>query len=335
MGRVALRGIRAHLVRFVLSVLAVTLGVAFVAGAFSLRTMMSSTFTEIIDSSMVGDAYVRGSVPATAAAVSDGGGLGSTWNTIPASLAGPLAGVDGVAHAFPDLSGPIVVVGADGTAVMSGGAPSFATALDPKDSTVDVVAGRVPSGPTEIGLESATMAKSGLAVGDTTKVVLHGALRDVTVVGELSFGAPTAGAAITILDAATATAAYAPDGRLPSIAVFAKPGVSEQTLTRRIAPLLATSGPDSARAVEGAVMRSDARSGVEAQLGFITTFLLVFAGISLFVGAYIIANTFAMSVRQRMREFALLRAVGASPAQAGPLRSRRVWGPGQRRDART
>ena len=61
MGRVAMRGIRAHLVRFLLSVLAVTLGVAFVAGTFSLRTMMSSTFTEIVDSSMPADAYVRGS----------------------------------------------------------------------------------------------------------------------------------------------------------------------------------------------------------------------------------------------------------------------------------
>ena len=49
MSRVALRGIRAHLVQFVLSLLAVTLGVAFVAGTFSLRTMMSSTFTGIVE----------------------------------------------------------------------------------------------------------------------------------------------------------------------------------------------------------------------------------------------------------------------------------------------
>src|SRR6185436_6012968 len=65
--RVALRGIRAHLVQFVLSLLAVTLGVAFVAGTFSLRTMMSSTFTGIVDSSALGQAYVRGSEPIASA----------------------------------------------------------------------------------------------------------------------------------------------------------------------------------------------------------------------------------------------------------------------------
>src|SRR5690606_8598084 len=60
MGRVALRGIRAHLVRFALSLLAVALGVSFVAGTFSLRTMLSATFSDIVETTMLGDAYVRG-----------------------------------------------------------------------------------------------------------------------------------------------------------------------------------------------------------------------------------------------------------------------------------
>ena len=50
-------------------------------------------------------------------------------------------------------------------------------------------------------------------------------------------------------------------------------------------------------------------------LGFLNTFLLVFAGISLFVGVFIIVNTFSMLVAQRTRELALLRAVGASRGQ--------------------
>jgi len=62
-------------------------------------------------------------------------------------------------------------------------------------------------------------------------------------------------------------------------------------------------------------MRSEARADIEGMLGFVETFMLVFAGISLFVGGFIISNTFSMSARQRMREFALLRAAGASPAQ--------------------
>ena len=313
MGRVALRGIRAHLVRFVLSVLAVSLGVAFVAGTFSLRTMMTSTFSGIVDSSMLGDAYVRGSEPAADANTSST--AGQTRTTVPASLASSIAGVHGVAKAFADVSGPIVLVGADGTAVTSTQAPSFGMALYPEDTTVKVASGRAPSDGGEIGLESATLESSGLSVGDRTKVVLAGKVRSVQVVGDVSIGAPMAGATIVFLDAATANAIYAPDGQVPTISVYANPGVDESDLVASLAPVLATAGAAGTEAVTGETMRSEALTDIEGMLGFVEMFMLVFAGISLFVGAFIISNTFSMSVRQRTREFALLRAIGASPRQ--------------------
>ncbi|MGV8966023.1 MAG: ABC transporter permease [Cellulomonas sp.] len=313
MGRVALRGIHAHLVRFLLSVLAVTLGVAFVAGTFSLRTMMSSTFTGIVDSSMPADAYVRGAEPA--AGMSTTGTTGETRNTIPAALATSIAGVDGVDKAFADISGPIVLVGADGTAVQSTQSPSFAMALYPDDSTVKVVDGRAPAGPGEIALESATLASSGLAVGEQTKTVVAGQIQAVQVVGEVSFGAPAAGATIVYVDVATATAAFSPDGMVSTISVYANPQVSEADLVADLAPVLVGQKAAAAEALTGEAMRAEARTDIEGQLGFVATFMLIFAGISLFVGAFIISNTFSMSVRQRMREFALLRAVGASPTQ--------------------
>ena len=314
MGRVALRGTRAHLVRFTLSVLAVTLGVAFVAGTFSLRTMMSSTFTDIVNSSMHGDVYVRGAGPAAAAALG-GTAVGDTRNTIPASLAGPIAGVDGVHKAFAAVSGSIVLVGADGTAVLSAQAPSTGMALHPDDSSVQLVAGRAPHGAGEIALESATLASSGLVIGDRTTVVVQGELRPVKVVGDLSLGAPMAGATLVFFDVATATAAYAPDGRVSTITVYTDPGVSEADMVERLGPVLSTAGTAGSEAVEGDLMRAGARADIDKMLGFVETFMLVFAGISLFVGGFIISNTFAMSVRQRMREFALLRAIGASPLQ--------------------
>ena len=313
MGRVALRGVRAHLVRFILSVLAVTLGVAFVAGTFALRTMMSSTFTGIVNSSMPGDAYVRGAEPA--AGFSTTGTTGETRTTIPASLASTIALVDGVDQAFADISGPIVLVGADGTAVQSTRSPSFAMALHPGDTTVTVVAGRAPSGPHEIALESATLASSGLSVGDRTRAVMAGEVRAVRVTGEVSIGAPMAGATIVFLDVATATATYAPDGLVSTITVHATPGVGEADLVAHLTPVLDQEKAAAAEALTGDAMRAAARTDIEGQLGFVQTFMLVFAAISLFVGAFIISNTFSMSVRQRMREFALLRAVGASPVQ--------------------
>ncbi|MEO6142490.1 MAG: FtsX-like permease family protein [Dermatophilaceae bacterium] len=313
MGRVALRGIRAHLVRFVLSVLAVTLGVAFVAGTFSLRTMMSSTFTGIVDSSMPADAYLRGAEPA--AGFSTTGTTGATRNTIPASLASTLARVDGVDKAFADISGPIVLVGADGTAVQSTRSPSFALALHPGDTTVKIVEGRAPAGPGEIALESATLASSGLSVGDQTRAVIAGQIRHVQVTGEVSLGAPMAGATIVLLDVSTATATYAPDGMVSTISVYGTPGVDQADLLATLTPVLAREKAAAAEAITGDAMRTEARTDIEGQLGFVATFMLLFAGISLFVGAFIISNTFSMSVRQRMREFALLRAMGASPTQ--------------------
>ena len=310
---VALRGIRAHLVRFVLSVLAVGLGVAFVTGTFSLRTMMSSTFSTIVDTAMPAAAYVQGSEPAPTAAPT-GTQVGAARNPIPESLTMTVRGVEGVAGAFAQFTGPIVLVGADGTAVMSTQAPSFARALNPSEPGSEVVSGRAPEDGTEIALESATLKASALSLGDVTTVVLAGEVRQVQVVGEVSAGAPMAGATITFLDPQTAAATYAADGTVAQIAVYAEDGVAESTLVERLQPVLADAHVH-AEALTGEELRAQATAQINQMLGFVETFMLLFAAISLFVGAFIIFNTFTMSVRERMREFALLRALGASPAQ--------------------
>jgi len=312
--RVALRGIRAHLVQFLMSVLAVALGVAFVAGTFSLRTMMSSTFDGIVERSTVGDAYVRGSQVVDSVA-QDGTGLGAARNTVPAALSTSIQGIDGVRHAFPSVSGPLVLVGADGTAVASGTSPTFGIALDPSDPTVTVVTGRLPHAPDEIGLDSGAMTSSKLVVGDRTTVILAGRLRTVEVVAHLSLGAPMAGATIVYVDLPTAMAAFATDGNVTAIAVYADEGVDQAALAQSLAPLLATPAGARAEVVTGDTARAETAASIEDALGFMQTFMLIFAGISLFVAAFIISNTFSMSVRQRMHEFALLRAVGASPRQ--------------------
>jgi len=122
---------------------------------------------------------------------------------------------------------------------------------------------------------------------------------------------------VVFLDPATAQAAFAPQGSVATISVLGDADLSERQLVDRIAPVVeAASTTDApAEAITGDEMRSQSIADILTVLGFITTFLLVFAGISLFVGAFIIANTFSMWVRQRTREFALLRAVGASPLQ--------------------
>ena len=98
---------------------------------------------------------------------------------------------------------------------------------------------------------------------------------------------------------------------MPSLSVTAAPGISQAALRTAVAAVL----PAGAEAVTGATVQSETETAVQDGLGFFTTFLLVFAGIALFVGSFIIVNTFSMLVGQRARELALLRAVGATRAQ--------------------
>ena len=317
--RVTLRGVRAHAVRFALSILAVALGVSFVAGTFALRTMMSDTFHGIVDASAPADAYLRGADEAPSAASAGGVGVGESRTPVSVELADAVADVPGVRAAVADVSGPIVLVGADGTAVQSTQAPSIAVASQSADPTFGIVAGRAPVGAGEVALEQKTLESSGLAIGDSTRVVVSGEVRDVEVVGETSGGGPMAGATLVFLDPAVAEAAYAPDGLVPTVSVYAEDGVSEQQLVDRIDAAIddGTVGAAAAGAevVTGDTLREGLRGDIDQMLGFVTSFLMIFAVISLFVGGYLISNTFTMSVRQRVREFALLRAVGASPAQ--------------------
>lgn len=313
--KVALRNVRAHLVRLGLSILAVVLGVSFVAGTFALREMLSTTFDNIVEAGYVGDVYLRGAEDSSAM-VQTGASAGAVRNTIPADLAEVAQGVDGVELALADFTGPITLVGADGTAVAGGGAPSFAVAYSDLDPTAAISQGTPPTDASQFALELRSAEAAGLTIGDTTTLVVGGQLHEATLTGLVDMGASMAGATIVFLDQATAAATYAPDGLVATISVFGDGQVDDQVLTDRVRSAVASAGSgNTVEAISGTDMREEARSDIETMLGFVETFLLIFAGISLFVGAFIISNTFAMTVRQRQREFALLRAVGASPLQ--------------------
>lgn len=316
--RVALRGIRAHFVRFGMAVLAVALGVAFVAGTYSLRAVLASTFDAIVDSSVSAQAYVRGA-DMVVGMDSTTGSAGSVHAPVPASLVDTVREVDGVDRAYADYGGTLVLVGKDGTAVTTSGAPTLGVSLSRDDTVVRVTDGDYAVGPEQIVLEESTAERAGLTTGDRTKIILAGDILDVTVSGLAHFDATMAGALLIGLDPEVAAAAYAPDGTVPTISVYAEPGVSETQLRDAVAQKLAAStsvdGAATAEVVTGDAMREEQSDAIGEMLGFIQVFLLVFAGVSLFVGGFLIANTFSMSVRERMREFALLRAIGASPSQ--------------------
>lgn len=314
--KVALRNVRAHFVRLGLSILAVVLGVSFVAGTFALREMLSDTFNGIVDAGTTGDVYLRGATE-VGNVTQDNSKVGESRGLIDANLVETIEQVPGVERADASFQGPIIVVGADGTAVGSGsGAPSFAIAYSNAMDSSTLSSGRVPTEAGEFALDASTAKRSGLAVGDTTKLIIGGEIKEATLTGVLDMGSSFAGATIAILDDATAAATYAPDGLVSTIVAYANDGVSPDSLATAIDDAVTATSPEHpAEVLTGDAMRSETRDAIGTMLGFVETFLLIFAGISLFVGGFIIANTFAMTVRQRQREFALLRAIGASPLQ--------------------
>ena len=305
--RLTIKGVRGHLLRFLLTAAAVTLGVSLVAGTYVLTDSISKTFDSLFDTASTGvDVQVRGT--------SAGSGTidGTAVRTpLPLGLVAGLSRVDGVRRAVPDLQGQAILVGKDGTAVRNGGAPSFGFAYYADDPTLHLVAGRGPVGPDQVAVERSTLTRSGLAVGDRTRALVGGSPHEVTVVGEVNFDAGLAGATILVFDPAVARAAFAPDGTVQSFSVTGSAGVSQAELRQRVAAVL----PHGAEAITGGQLADENRRQIERVLGFISTFLLVFAAVSLFVGGFIIANTFSMLVAQRTRELALLRALGASRAQ--------------------
>ena len=306
--RTTLRSLLARKLRLALSGLAVVLGVSFVSGTFVLTDTLGRVFDELF-------AGVNEGTSVTVRGVSALGGDDlQSRPPVDAAVLAAVRAVDGVASATGRVSGYAELV-LDGKPVATGGAPSIGVDLQPDSplETLTLRAGRAPRGPGEVAIDKATADRVGLAVGDRAQVALRDGLRDVTVTGTLGFGEADsfAGASLTAFDLPSAQRLVGETGRFSEVAVEAEDGVADDELAARVGAVL----PDAAEAVTARQSSAESSAEVKRGLGFFTTALLVFAGISLFVGAFLIFNTFSMLVAQRARELALLRALGASRRQ--------------------
>ncbi len=303
--KVTLRNLVAHKLRLALTALAVILGVAFVAGTLVFTDTMSKQFDDLFARTGKGVAVqVRAKKVITSDDQSDA-------PTVPASLAGVIGQVPGVAQVHGEVSGFTAVIGRDGKVVGGSGPPQIGIAWDPSDHDNPMKAGRGPAQAGEVAIDAKTAGKAGLKVGDRSHVLVQGPPQDVTVVGIIDPG-NLLGATVTEFDEATAQRLLLKPGRFSDFSITAQSGVGETVLRDRIARVLPS---PSYEAITGTTMRNENESDVAKILSFVRTFLLVFAVISIFVGAFIIFNTFSMLVAQRSRELALLRAVGASRKQ--------------------
>src|SRR6266508_3134656 len=308
-----LRGMLAHKLRLVLTVASIALGVAFLAGTLVLTDTMHLAFDQLFGKVSSGtDAVVRAE-----AAYTQSEGTGTSRAPIPSSVLQRVRGVDGVRTAEGEVSGYALLTDNDGRAVLtSGGAPTMGYSM-PADTTlrgdVKLRSGSAPSGPHQVAIDATSAEEHQIAVGSTIKVLFRGPTQEFTVVGTVGFGGEKnlGGTTSAYFDAATAQKVLGSPGVFDAIDVSAEPGVSQAELARRIDAVL----PDGAEAVTGATVAKEASDAINKDLKFVKYVFMIFAGIALFVGSFIIWNTFTMTVTQRAREIALLRAIGATRRQ--------------------
>ena len=170
-----------------------------------------------------------------------------------------------------------------------------------------------PRGARQIAIDRATADNRSFAVGDSIRVVAVGPARRFRITGIAEFGSldSLGGATIAVFDVPTAQQLFDKEGKLDEIQVVAKPGVPTAELVRKIGPLL----PPTAQVKSSAAQAEASTDAVGKELDILEYFLLAFGGIALFVGAFVIANTLAITVAQRTRELATLRTIGASRGQ--------------------
>ncbi|MDR0432890.1 MAG: ABC transporter permease [Bifidobacteriaceae bacterium] len=310
MRRLAWRAVAAHPARAIGPLVAVVLGIAFLSGTLQLRAGMSQTFQQIMNVANSADAYVRGAEEIGATTRFSLATI-PAYAPVPVTLAQTIAGLPGVDATYLDIEGEAVLIGADGTAATLGGAPGLVYGWA-AERGFHLSEGSPPQGAGEIVLEQTTAERAGLERGSTARMVVGGDLREVTVVGIADVDAALAGASLAMVDQATALADYAPEGMVPMIGVESST-LSPQDLTAALNQALPAA--DGAVAVTGETVRGETLDGIEEMFGVVSVFLIAFAALAIGIGGFIVANTFTMSVRQRTGEYALLRAVGASPGQ--------------------
>jgi putative ABC transport system permease protein len=311
--KVTLRGLRAHKVRFLATALAVLLGVAFMAGTQVFTDTFSRSFDQIFVNVDKGiDAVVRSTVVVKT-------NFGDQRSRVDESLVAGLGRVDGVAEVAGVVNGNVRILDKSGKAMgdPNTGPPTFGLnwITVPQLNQWHIVAGRPPTGATEVVLDKASADAGRYRVGDRVGLIVgQGNARTFTLVGVAKFGQLDnySGASAALLATPTAQALVAQPGTFDYVALAARPGVSQPTLVRRIEQ---AGLPPQTQAITGATFTKENQDIFEQAISTFKTVLVAFALVSLFVGAFIIYNTFSIIVAQRTREIALLRAIGAGRGQ--------------------
>jgi ABC-type antimicrobial peptide transport system permease subunit len=314
----AIRGLVAHKLRLAVTVVAIALGVAFVSAAMIFSATTNAALDRLFTAAGKGtDAVVR---PQQLFAGNDEAARSADL-PVPATVLRTVQGIEGVADVHGAVSGFAAIVDKNGKVVTSAqGAPQIGVdwTEDPDFSRMHLRSGRGPHGQDEIAIDVATAERTGYRVGDQITVVLRGPSRTFTLAGIFALGGAnsTGGMSIVAFEPTTAQRLLMEQpGTYSQIDVHARPGVSQTKVRNAVARVL----PTGFEVLTGQEASDESSGDLRPSLDIFPRLLLWFSVVAVFVGSFIIVNTFSILVVQRTRELALLRAVGASRRQVRRL----------------
>jgi putative ABC transport system permease protein len=311
--RATLKSLFARKVRLVLTTLSIVLGVGFVAGTFVLTDTMNTAFNQLFKQAGAGIDVVVRSQSAFTAQQQGGGGAADQREPIPDSVLSLVESVDGVKAASGVVTGTAQMIDPATKKAIGTFAPTFGGNWTDTNGALVLRQGAPPNGPQQVVVDAGTASKYHLRLAEAISIVGPNDVRSFTISGITGFGSADnlGGATLALFDLKTAQDFLGKPGVFDEIDVVAADGVDPSALRANVAAVL----PKGVEAVTSATVSDEQSKALQDGLGFFRTALLAFAFIALFVGAFIIFNTFSIIVAQRTKEVALLRAIGASRRQ--------------------
>lgn len=305
----SLRGLWEHKFRTLLLALAVVGGVSFVSASFIFTDTIASAFDDAFTEAAAG---LDATVTIDPESIADDFAFGE--QRIDGSLAETIAGVSGVEEVFINLTGFVQIVAEDSEEIPAGfGAPDFLAAWNEAPGFYELAEGTPPSEPGTVVIAASLAESGGYSLGDTLTISVLGPTEDLQIVGvaEIEGGNVFGGANFVFVGLSEARRLLdLPDEADTFDVTFVADADPEATLDAIQAQL-----PDGIRALDAQSFAEEQAAEVRDGLGFITTFLLVFAAVSVVVGVFVVYNAFRTVIGQRTRELALFRLLGATRRQ--------------------
>lgn len=312
------RNVAARKLRTLATSVSIALGVAFITGSLMFGAALNAVFDDLFAGVFRNvDASIQGPK-------SDMVGDNGFESTLPFDdrVLSVVRGMPGVMAAEGYINSSIRIVGSDGKPLTTTGAPQQGDYFDGESKMPfwELDTGRVPAQDNEVTVDSKTFEAGKYTLDGPIQVITKTGVHDLKLVGTLKPGPSVSLAGsqfVMFRSLAINQEVNGSVGKVDAVNVRANGGVSQAELVSQIRDRFKQDGEEfsTLQVMTGKEAQDQSSGALKDGLKFITYFVLGFAVIALFVGAFVIHNTFSILFAQRNRESALLRAIGATRRQ--------------------